>query len=246
MTNRYRANTLTREVKDSSTPSGSASIPLVYRSDPISGSTGTVQESAGEQDRQAPEDTLLNMRPDSAPQDNDFDHIVQGHYRRIFRFLLASSRDLDLAETLTQECFLSAYRAWPKFRGDASVSTWLTSIAINLQRSHWRSRRLRFWHQIQTNSVDVDEVRDWLPDKDVSPESRVLLNEQLEAVWRAVGELKEKQRIVFILFVVERMTIPEITEATGLLKGTAKTHLWRAMTNVRNRLQAEVNRLEAP
>jgi RNA polymerase sigma-70 factor (ECF subfamily) len=49
----------------------------------------------------------------------------------MFRFLPASMRDVDLAETLTQACFLRAHRNRPKFRGDSSPLTWLMSIAIN-------------------------------------------------------------------------------------------------------------------
>jgi hypothetical protein len=65
----------------------------------------------------------------------EFSGIVQQHRPLIFRFLLASLRDMDLAETLTQECFLKAYRNWLNFRGESTPRTWLMRIAINLQRT---------------------------------------------------------------------------------------------------------------
>ena len=49
----------------------------------------------------------------------EFSAVVTAHRPQIFRFLLASTRDVDLAETLTQECFLKAHRNWTGFRGDS-------------------------------------------------------------------------------------------------------------------------------
>ena len=88
----------------------------------------------------------------------EFDGVVAGHRAQIFRFLLSSTRDVDLAETLTQDCFLKAHRNWSSFRGESSVLTWLMRIAINLQKDHWRNRRLQFWRQTRTNAVDLDET----------------------------------------------------------------------------------------
>lgn len=83
----------------------------------------------------------------------DFGREANRNRPRIFRFLLSSLRDRDLAEVLTQECLLKAYRSWHRFRGDSQVSTWLMRIAINLQRDYWRSRRMEFWRQTRTNSL---------------------------------------------------------------------------------------------
>jgi len=60
----------------------------------------------------------------------EFSAVVARHRVQIFRFLLASTRDVDLAETLTQDCFLKAHRNWKSFRGESSAMTWLMRIAI--------------------------------------------------------------------------------------------------------------------
>src|SRR5450432_1492154 len=86
-----------------------------------------------------------------------FSSIVASHRPQIFRFLLASTRDIDLAETLTQDCFLKAHRNWASFRGESSAMTWLMRIAINLQKDHWRNRRMQFWRHARNNSVDLDD-----------------------------------------------------------------------------------------
>jgi RNA polymerase sigma-70 factor (ECF subfamily) len=166
----------------------------------------------------------------------DFASVVQSHRPQIFRFLLASTRDVDLAETLTQECFLKAHQNWPRFRGDSSAMTWLMRIAINLQKDHWRNRRLQFWRQARTNAVDLDEAGEWLPSGERSQEQQLLARERLAQVWRAVDGLSERQRTVFLLRFVEELELSEIARSTGLREGTVKAHLSRALARVRTEL----------
>jgi len=166
----------------------------------------------------------------------EFSRVVASHRPQIFRFLLASTRDVDLAETLTQECFLKAYRSWESFRGDSSAMTWLMRIAINLQKDHWRNRRMQFWRQTQNRAVDVDEACEWLPSGERSAEQQLLAKEQVARVWLAVKGLSERQRTVFLLRFVEEQELSEIARATGLSEGTVKAHLSRALGRVRAEL----------
>jgi len=167
----------------------------------------------------------------------EFSRVVESHRPQIFRFLLASLRDIDLAETLTQECFLKAHRNWSRFRGDSSPMTWLMRIAINLQKDHWRNRRMQFWRHTQTNAVDLDEAGDWLPSSERTAEQQILAREQVAQVWRIVGNLSERQRTVFLLRYVEEQELSEIAQATGLSEGTVKAHLSRALGKVRAELR---------
>ena len=165
-----------------------------------------------------------------------FSTVVAAHRRQIFRFLLASTRDEDLAETLTQECFLKAHRYWQGFRGDSSVLTWLMRIAINLQKDHWRNRRMQFWRQARTNTVDLDDAGEWLPSGESSAEQRMLARERVGQVWKAVERLSQRQRAIFLLRFVEEQELSEIARATGLNEGTVKAHLSRALAKLRAEL----------
>jgi RNA polymerase sigma-70 factor (ECF subfamily) len=167
----------------------------------------------------------------------DFSRVVEVHRPQIFRFLLASLRDVDLAETLTQECFLKAHRNWGRFRGDSSPMTWLMRIAINLQKDHWRNRRMQFWRQTRANAVDLDEAGEWLPSGERTAEQRMLARERVAQVWSVVGNLSERQRTVFLLRYVEERELSEIAQATGLSEGTVKAHLSRALGRVRAELR---------
>jgi len=166
----------------------------------------------------------------------EFSRLAAAHRPQIFRFLLASTRDPDLAETLTQDTLLKAHRNWASFRGESSALTWLMRIAINLQKDHWRNRRLQFWRSTQQNAIEIDEASDWLPSGATSPEQQLLAREQVKSVWRAVEGLSGRQRSVFILRFVEEMEIAEIAAATKLSEGTVKAHLSRALARVRGEL----------
>jgi RNA polymerase sigma-70 factor, ECF subfamily len=166
----------------------------------------------------------------------DFDGIVRLYWPKVFRFALASLRDKDAAESVTQDCFLKAHNARHRFRGDCSISTWLMQIAVNLVRDYCRNRRIQFWKRTRDSAPDLDAVSRSVADRGASPEGKALVKEQIEAVWRATGKLPHKQRTVFLLRFVEDMDLLEIAAATGLKEGTVKTHLFRATEVIRQRL----------
>ena len=166
----------------------------------------------------------------------DFDEVVRLYQPRIFRFLMASLGDRDLAESLTQDCFLKAYTARHQFRGDSSLATWLTRIALNLVRDHLRSRRMRFWQKTRDTALDIVDVSDWIPDAACSPEETCLQQERVREIWRSVEKLSRQQRTVFLLRFVEEMELSEIAETTGMNTSTVKSHLYRALRVVRERV----------
>jgi RNA polymerase sigma-70 factor, ECF subfamily len=182
--------------------------------------------------------------PERRPHDDswgaelqDFDLLVKRYRPRIFRFLLASLRDRDLAENLTQDCFVRAYRAREQFRGAAQAGTWLMQIAANLLRDHQGSGRSKFWKRALRMGVDVADLGDWVPDRHGSPEQLASAKEQVQAIWKTVAGLSERQRTVFLLRFVEDLNLLEIADVTGMKEGTVKTHLFRALEAVRARLE---------
>jgi RNA polymerase sigma-70 factor (ECF subfamily) len=151
----------------------------------------------------------------------------------VFRFIFASLRDRDAAESLTQDCFFRAFRHRGQFRGDASVKTWLMQIAVNLVRDMTRTGRFQFWKRVAALAYED------LPttvSKEISPERTTLLREQVAAIWKATEKLSERQRAVFLLRFVEEMELLEIAEVLNMTEGTVKKHLFRALQTVRQRM----------
>jgi RNA polymerase sigma-70 factor (ECF subfamily) len=188
---------------------------------------------------------LPSLAPEKLAQEQsvlqlaDFDEVVRLYRPRIFRFLMSSLGDRDVAESLTQDCFLKAYNARHQFRGESSLSTWLTRIALNLVRDHLRSRRIRFWQKTRDTALDLVDISDWIPDGGISPEATCLQQERVKELWAAVDKLSRQQRTVFLLRFVEEMELAEIAETTGMNTSTVKSHLYRALRVVRERVGKE-------
>jgi RNA polymerase sigma-70 factor (ECF subfamily) len=173
---------------------------------------------------------------DDLAKTEDFEAIVRLYRRKIFRFVLASLRDQDLAETITQDCFMKAYRGLGRFRQDCSLDTWLMQIAANLVKDYARNRRLRFWRRAEQAAKPAEKLSDLLDSGDISAEAQALWKERIDAVWTAAEQLPERQRTVFLLRFVEDLDILEIAAVCRMKEGTVKRHLFRALQAVRERM----------
>ncbi len=179
--------------------------------------------------------------PEAVPLANELDDIeslIRTYRPRILRFVTFSIGDADLAESITQDTFLKAYRGRESFRGDCSINTWLTSIALNLVRDQQRLQKFRFWRQARASAVDVTEAANFLPSGESSPESRILAREQASHVQAALEHLSPNQRKIFLLRFVEEMDLAEIAATLEMPVNTVKTHLHRALKSVRAQVGA--------
>ena len=175
----------------------------------------------------------------SSSELDDIDALVRAHRPRVLRFVTFSIGDPDLAESITQDCFLKAYNGRASFRGDCSVNTWLTSIALNLVRDQQRLQKFRFWRQARATAIDVNDAANFLPSDECSPESRVLVREQTQQVQAALENLSANQRTVFLMRFTEDLDLSEIAAAMSMPINTVKTHLHRALKSVRAQVGAQ-------
>lgn len=179
--------------------------------------------------------SMIHLKPQVAAisELDDIDSLVAVYWPRVLRYVTFSINDPDLAQTITQDTFLKAYRGRASFRGDCAVSTWLISIANNLIRDKVRLKKFQFWRKAQATSLDVTEMASFLPSDESSPESRMLVQERTEQVKVALDGLSVNQRKVFLLRFFEGLNIEEIAETTGMPVNTVKTHLYRGITAIR-------------
>ena len=166
----------------------------------------------------------------------DIDELVRVHRSSVLRHTWWLLKDMDLAETVTQDCFLRAFKARAFYRGQCSVRTWLLAIATNLVRDRTRTRRFRFWKQVSTTAVDASTMENRLACRQQTAETDLLMHETLRHLWAAVDGLSRRQRNVFLLRFVEEMQVSEIAETTGLNLNTVKSHLYRALSRIRAEL----------
>jgi RNA polymerase sigma-70 factor (ECF subfamily) len=172
-----------------------------------------------------------------------FDDLVAEYEKKIFNLVYRVIGDYDEAADLTQETFISAYRAWDRFRGEAKVYTWLYQIALNHCRNRLRQRgRAR---AIQVESLD----QPFEPDdsgsgagKDIPDESQaphiVLEDKELnQKILAAVQSLPPAYREIVILRELKGLSYNEIVEVTGISLDNVKTRLSRARAMLRRKLE---------
>ena len=180
--------------------------------------------------------TALNTRVEKVTESissESFEEIIRQHQRRVYRVLYLLVKDADAADTLTQECFLRAYKNLGSFRGDCRIETWLLRIAVNLARDYGKNRRTSFWRRlVGLEGTEESENRQVLGSQP-SPERVLLAREELEAVWAAVDSLSQQQRAIFLLRFTEELSLAEIAAIMKLSVGTVKAHLFRATARIR-------------
>src|SRR5208282_4668476 len=160
--------------------------------------------------------------------------IVREHQARIYRVLWCELRDDEAAATLTQDCFLKAYRARADFRGEASVNTWLVRIAVNLARDYQRNRRQGFWKRLlNSNPLEAEWATEMAEDNTPRADRALLAREQLQRTMEAVKTLSPQQQTVFHLRFLEEMSLEEIAATMAVEIGTVKSHLSRAVNALR-------------
>jgi RNA polymerase sigma-70 factor (ECF subfamily) len=199
---------------------------------------GTVQVEQAQ--RMMPQQSLqsgeLILAENGEERVTPFDDIAAVHAlyeERIFRFLLLSVRDRDVALSLTQDTFLNAWRTRANFRGECSIATWLTYIAANLLRSHTRTETFKFWKKVGVTAVSADDLKAQLPHPERSAESKLIAQAELEQVWKRVEKLSGPQRMIFLLRFVEEAELSEIAKVMNMPVPTVKSHLYRALDHIR-------------
>ncbi len=167
----------------------------------------------------------------------DVDLLVRTHRASILRYAMSRLRDRDLAENVTQDCLMRAFRARDDFRGSSTVRTWLFTIATNLIRDYTRTKRFRFWKEAEATAVTLSDIHDRLPCGTRSPEFQLLVKEQLLRMRSVIDSLPPRQREVVLLRYSEEMKLSEIARDTGMTLSAIKTHLYRGVRAIRARLE---------
>ncbi len=149
--------------------------------------------------------------------------LYDAHVDRVFRLTCRLAGDSDLAQDFTQETFIRAFGRLSQFRGDASLATWLhtiaTSVSLNGIRSAGRHR---------TRTLPIDEARD-VP----AAGTRQAPHDLRDRLHAAIDALSVKLRPVFVMHDVEGYTHEEIGAVLGIPVGTSKARLFDARAKLR-------------
>ena len=149
-----------------------------------------------------------------------FAALVRRHQDRVFGFILRMLDARDEAMELTQDVFVKAWQALPRWRPDARFSTWLLQIARNAALDQLRRRRL-----IQFAPLDDGmDVADTAP----GPEARYASRQRQALLENALQQIAAEHREILLLREIEDLSYAELAAVLGIAEGTVKSRLARA------------------
>ena len=167
--------------------------------------------------------------------------ITKRYNRRLFRLAHSILRDDAEAEDVVQESYVRAFTGLDLFRGDASFGTWITRIAVNEALGRLRRRRPTIDWETYSENRTTAQVIDFPASAVSNDPERMMAQSEVRAVLeRAIDELPDAFRAVFVARIVEGLTIEETADLFGLKPETVKTRLHRARALLRDALDKQM------
>jgi RNA polymerase sigma-70 factor (ECF subfamily) len=157
-----------------------------------------------------------------------FDLLVLKYQHRIIKLIMRYVRDPAEAMDVSQEAFLKAYRAIPKFRGDSAFYTWMYRIAINTAKNHIVAAHRRPLEY--ASDISDPEAFDWhsnLQNTD-TPERQAIGDELRRTIEDTIASLPDELRAAITLRELDGLTYEEISQVMDCPLGTVRSRIFRA------------------
>ena len=166
-----------------------------------------------------------------------FDELVERYHGKIYGLTYNMTSNREDAEDLTQEVFVKAFEALPRFRGKSSFYTWLYRIAVNKTINYRKKRNRKRALSLDQFDQDIktDDVYHDLTAKG-SPLRSISLSELQEKLNEALQHLSEKHRTVVVMHDMQGIPHEEIAKVVGSSVGTVRSRLFYA----RRQMQSEL------
>lgn len=170
-----------------------------------------------------------------------FNCVIENHQTQAYNLARRMLSDWALAEDAVQESFVSAYRAFNRFRGE-NLTAWVLRIVSNTCRDMLRVRKSRPAISLDPlPSTDTDEPQGPsavdLPSHDASPEDRAEQTELRDTIQSGLDTLQEDQRLAVLLVDVHGLSYEEASESMGCSLGTVKSRVSRGRGGLRDYLR---------
>lgn len=178
---------------------------------------------------EADEDVVRRVQ---AGERNLFEVLMRRHNPRVYRVARAIVVDEAEAEDVMQDAFVRAFTHIDRFEGRARFSTWLTRITINVALGRQRGAR-------SFAEADLEAMKD----RAKNPEESVSSAQIVALLERAVADLPEHFRVVFVLRAVEQLSVRECAECLGIAEETVKTRHFRARAALKEALSEHAESL---
>ena len=169
-----------------------------------------------------------------------FDLLVLKYQHKIVNLVMRYVRDPELALDITQDAFIKAYRALPRFRGDSAFYTWLYRIAVNTAKNHLAAQRRRPMDiELDLQDPEQYDLHAKLKETD-TPEGVTISHEVQKILERAIASLPEDLRTAIILRELDGMSYEEIAQTMDCPVGTVRSRIFRARDAIGKKVGAVI------
>ena len=177
-------------------------------------------------------------------QEQELTALLNEVQHQAYRIALRITNNPADAEDVLQDSFLKAYRNLPQFRGESSLSTWLSSIVTNQAITTLRQRFSRNEVSLDkgTRTAEKREVMPFAVDPHDSPETGAMKEEFRSIFARTIEELDEKLRVIFVLREMGDFSMEELAEVLELSVSAAKSRLFEARKRLAKQLRVRVGK----
>jgi RNA polymerase sigma-70 factor (ECF subfamily) len=157
-----------------------------------------------------------------------FEELVARHRDKIYGRAYSVVRNEEEAIDLSQEAWVKGWQRLTQFHGDASFSTWMTRITINLCLDHIRRRKRQPTDSLDALGEEGGGVERYMPPVTVNPTERLERGELRSRIDAAMCQLSEAHRTVLVLHEFEQMEYKQIAKTMGCSIGTVMSRLFYA------------------
>ena len=184
-----------------------------------------------------PERDIRLMEKVRAGDTDAFRELVETHQHRVIGTVTRMLGDHNDAEDLAQQIFVRVWKSAPRWEPTAKFTTWLYTILRNLVFNECR-RRARHKTTSLDAATDDEERPQQFPDGNAKPADTAMLDEEMQdAIERSIQELPEAQRMAVIMRRYQDVSYEEIAEVLDLTVPAVKSLLFRARTDLREKLR---------
>jgi len=155
---------------------------------------------------------------------------------KILNYLFRMTGSRDRAEDLAQDTFVLAHRKIADLKNPARFQSWLFRIAQNNAYQFYRGKKIRIDSIGEEESQELSDIQK-LATPIKSPEEAVLTDELERKISRAIEELPEKYRTVFVLSAIQKLSYQEISEIVDRSLASVKSDIHRARVIIRDRIR---------
>ena len=167
------------------------------------------------------------MADEDAKDRPDFERLGEENSDFVYNVAYRMMGNAEDAEDVAQDAFISAYRAFDRFRGESRVTTWLYRITVNA--ALMRLRKTKLARSLTHTGIDDVEIEDWSQ----APDRAARNSELRDKLKEGLGRLEPDLRAAVVLRDVQGLSNAEAAEALDLSVAALKSRLHRARVLLR-------------